>query len=62
MLTCAYVKKINVKKNYWTCGIFNSLNIKFFISLNNIFLFLGTLTCRGGKKTKNQAEPKKTKP
>jgi hypothetical protein len=39
------VKKINIEKNYWTCGVFNSLNIKFFVSLNAIFLFLGTLTC-----------------
>jgi hypothetical protein len=29
----AHVKNINVKKNYWHCGVFNSLNIKFFVSL-----------------------------
>jgi hypothetical protein len=48
MLTCAlraHVKKINVEKIYWTCGVFNSLNIKFFVSLNAIFLFLDSLTC-----------------
>jgi hypothetical protein len=48
MLTCAlmaHVKKINVKKIYWTCGVFNSLSIKFFESLNTKFLFLDTLTC-----------------
>jgi hypothetical protein len=37
--------KINVKIIYWTCGVFNYLNIKFFVALNTIFLFLGTLTC-----------------
>jgi hypothetical protein len=33
------------KKNYWTCGVFNSLNIKIFVSLNVILLFLDTLIC-----------------
>jgi hypothetical protein len=33
------------KQNYWTCGVFNYLNIKFFVSLNAIFLFLDSLTC-----------------
>jgi hypothetical protein len=41
----AHVKKINVEKNYWTCGVLHSLSIKFFLSLNAIFLFLGSLTC-----------------
>jgi hypothetical protein len=48
MLTCApktHFKKINVETIYSTCGVFNSLNIKFFILLNTIFLFLSTLTC-----------------
>jgi hypothetical protein len=40
----AHIKKINVEKIILTCGIFNFLNIKFFVSLNSIFLmcFYGT--------------------
>jgi hypothetical protein len=48
MSTCAlraHVNKINVKKIYWICGVFNSLNIRFCVSLNVIFLFLNILTC-----------------
>jgi hypothetical protein len=47
MLTCAlkaYINMINVETIYWTCGVFNSLNIKFFVSLNVIFLFLDILS------------------
>jgi hypothetical protein len=36
---------INVETIYGICGVFNSLNIKFFVSLNVIFLFLDTLIC-----------------
>jgi hypothetical protein len=28
-----------VETIYWACGVFNSLNIKLFVSLNAIFLF-----------------------
>jgi hypothetical protein len=41
-----HVNMINVETIYWTCGVFNSLNIKLFILLNvSIFLFLDTLIC-----------------
>jgi hypothetical protein len=29
-----HVNMINVETIYWTCGVFNSLNIKLFILLN----------------------------
>jgi hypothetical protein len=41
----AHINIINVEIIYSTCGVFNSLNIKFLVSLHVIFLFLGTLTC-----------------
>jgi hypothetical protein len=45
VLLKTHFKKINVETIYSTCGVFNSLNIKFFVSLNTIFLFLSILIC-----------------